>query len=102
MAAFPFLSARGDDTLLELYVQPGAAKNELAGVREGRLKVRINAPPAEGEANRGCIGFLSKTLGVPKSEIALIRGEKNRNKTLLIGRSLESIAQRLDELGVKC
>ena len=98
MASFPFLSPKDGGTLLEIYVQPKAARSELAGEREGRLKVRISAPPVEGEANRECIAFLSRILDVPKSGLRPVRGERGRLKAVLIARPPESIAARIEKL----
>lgn len=43
-------------------VQPGASKNEIVGVQEGALKIRISAPPVEEKANKMLIQFLAKEL----------------------------------------
>jgi len=39
-------------TVFRVRVQPGASKNEIVGVQEDALRVRISAPPVEGKANR--------------------------------------------------
>jgi hypothetical protein len=76
---------RSDEgTIIEITVQPRASRSELAGVHEGRLKLRITAPPVEGEANRECIHFLAKLLHVPKSSVVLLQGLKSRRKTFLV------------------
>ena len=97
---FTFLSAKGDETSLSAYIQPRAGRNQFAGVFQDRLKIRICAPPVEGEANRECIEFLSKTLGVSKSEITLVRGEQSRQKTFLIARTVDFVAAGLERAGV--
>jgi uncharacterized protein (TIGR00251 family) len=97
--AFIFLTEKGNETLLSAYIQPKAGKNELSGIFQERLKIRICAPPIEGEANRECINFLSKTLGVAKSEIRLVRGEQSRQKTFLIARPIDSIVRKLEAAG---
>lgn len=48
------------------------------------LRVRVSAPPVEGKANRALIRLLSRTLGVPSRDVQLRRGQKSRDKTLLI------------------
>lgn len=74
----------GEDLILEVHVQPGARREELAGEHGGRLKVRIKAPPVEGKANRGLIRFLAAQFGVAPRDIALLRGETGRDKRLRI------------------
>lgn len=97
---FPFLSEKGGDTLLSIYAQPKAAKNEFAGLFQERLKLRVCSPPVEGAANRECISFLAGVLGIAKSEITLARGGQSRQKTFLIARSLDFVLQKLTDAGV--
>lgn len=65
-------------------VIPGTSKNEVAGVQEGALKVRLTAPPVEGKANRACIDFLADLLGLRRSSLAIVAGEKSRKKTVTV------------------
>lgn len=60
--------------------QPRASRSELAGEYDGALKVRLAAPPVEGEANRELVRFMAKLLGVPKSAVRVASGETGRNK----------------------
>lgn len=76
----------GEDLILELHVQPGARREALAGEHSGRLKVRIQAPPVEGRANRGLIRFLAGLFGVAPRDVRLLRGESGRDKRLCIHR----------------
>lgn len=70
--------------LLEIYVQPRASRNELAGMQGDCLKVRLTSPPVEGAANKLCREFFAKRLGVAKSRVTLVAGEKSRHKRLLV------------------
>ena len=69
---------------IDLKVSPGASKNEFAGVRDNRLCVRIASPPEDGKANDSLRAFLAKSLGCPKRDIVLVKGEKSRLKTVTI------------------
>lgn len=53
---------------------------------EGRpyLKVRVASAPVEGEANAALIGFIAKSLGLPKSAVRLAAGATARFKRLEI------------------
>jgi len=53
-------------------------------VHDGALKVKVTAPPVEDAANRAVIEFLSKSLGVPKSNLQILAGAKSRDKVLQI------------------
>ena len=65
-------------------VVPRSSKEGVAGFEGGVLRIRLNAPPVEGQANAALVRFLSKALRVPKSSIELIAGEKGRNKIVRV------------------
>jgi uncharacterized protein (TIGR00251 family) len=75
---------RGGALLLSVKAFPGASRSECAGVKDGRLRVRIAAAPEGGKANGELCAFLAKTLGCPKRDIRLHTGEKSRLKTLVL------------------
>ena len=53
-------------------------------VRDGRLVVRVTAPPAEGRANAAVCALLAKALGVPKRAVQVQRGSSSRDKVVSI------------------
>ncbi len=69
---------------LTLHVQPGARRTEIAGLHGDALKIRLAAPPVEGKANAALIEFLARTFAVPQRQVALIRGEKSRDKVVVV------------------
>ncbi|NPV05376.1 MAG: YggU family protein [Syntrophaceae bacterium] len=80
-------------------VVPGASRNEVAGVQDDALKVRLAAPAVEGKANRACIDFLAGLLGVRRSSLAIASGEKSRKKTVAVeGISRRELEARLEDL----
>lgn len=96
-----FFRESGEGILVEVYVQPKASRNEVAGVHEGRLKVRLTAPPVEGAANKECGKFFAKTFELSGSEVEIIKGSKSRRKTVLLrGLSSESFQNKLKEKGI--
>lgn len=48
------------------------------------LKVRVSAPPVEGEANAALTVLLAKTLGVSKSSVRIAAGQTGRLKSVEI------------------
>jgi len=74
----------GPDLVLELLVQPRASTNAFAGVVGDRLKVRITAPPVEGEANARLTAWLAGQFGVPKSAVTLCQGAAGRRKRVKV------------------
>lgn len=77
--------------LLRLYIQPRASKNEIVGIHgETALKIRLTSPPVEGAANSACIEFLANVLGIRKSQVEIMSGQKSRIKQIkLTGISLQ-------------
>ncbi len=69
---------------LSLKVIPRAARTQIIGVEAGVLKIKVQAPPAEGAANEAVIELLAKWLRKPKSSIVLIKGEQSRHKVVRI------------------
>jgi hypothetical protein len=77
-------------------VQPKSSKNEILGIVGEEMKIKLTAPPVEGEANKECIKFLARELGISKSSIRIIGGERSRNKVLRItGITKKEIEDRL-------
>lgn len=90
------LSSSPEGILLKVRVVPGAKKSEVAGELAGRLKVRLQAPPVEGKANRELLKFLAGALGLKKNRVSLAGGERSREKSVLLaGISMEDARQRL-------
>jgi len=53
-----------DGVIFRVKVQPGTGKNEIVGVQGDTLKIKINAPPVKGKANKALVEFLAGKLGV--------------------------------------
>lgn len=74
---------------LTLHVQPGAKRTEVAGTHGDALKVRLAAPPVDGQANEALLSYLAAQFGVPKRQVELVSGHTSRKKRVqLIGATL--------------
>lgn len=101
MSPLPIMHKTAEGTTLEIYVQPRASRNELAGIHEQSLKVRLTAPPVEGEANKECLKFLAKVFGVPKAHLEIVQGHKSRRKTILVREVVPEFLQNvLEQVGI--
>jgi uncharacterized protein len=69
---------------IRLRVRASAHRNELAGLQEGVLFVRVTAPAIDGRANESMRRLVAKRLGVPKSAITIVRGDRSRDKVIEI------------------
>lgn len=79
----------GEGIFLEVRVTPGAAKEGIGGMWRDpngptRLIVRVTSPPEDGKANEAVRRLIAKVLGLSKSSVALVSGDKSRNKTLRV------------------
>lgn len=72
-----------DGLIVRIKIVPNSSKNAVVWENEG-IKVKITAQPIENKANKALIDFLSKNLKIAKSNIYIIKGELNKEKTLLI------------------
>ncbi len=70
--------------IIKIRVQPRASKNQLAGIMDDSLRVRITAPPVDGEANEACVKFLAEVFKVPRQSVQLVSGHTGRNKMIRI------------------
>jgi uncharacterized protein (TIGR00251 family) len=70
--------------ILEVRVIPRAQKTEFSGERDGRMVVRLAAPPVDGAANDALIAFLAEHYNVPRSRVRIVSGERSRNKRVEI------------------
>ncbi len=69
---------------LVVHVIPRSSADKIVEIVDGRVRIKVAAPPVEGKSNKRVIEILSKALDVPKSRISIIRGHKSRIKTLVI------------------
>jgi hypothetical protein len=69
---------------LRIRAQPRASRTEVVGEHGGALKVRVAAPPVDGDANRELVRFLAKVVGVPASAVRVVSGASGRNKVIEI------------------
>lgn len=96
MIADDMLRADADSVLIAIRVVPRAKRAEVVGEREGRLVIKVTAPPLDGRANDAVRRLLAKTAGVGVSRVRVVTGERGRDKTIRIdGRSRDEMARRL-------
>ena len=65
-------------------VVPRASRNQIAGVEGGALKIKLTAPPVEGQANEALLKFLGQVLGVPRSRLDVVAGATGRDKLISV------------------
>jgi uncharacterized protein (TIGR00251 family) len=73
-------------------VIPRSKRDEISGERDGRLLIRLTAPPVEGAANAALCRLVARRAGVPARRVTIVRGQTSRDKVVRV----EGIAE--DEL----
>ena len=88
----------GDGIVLTLHIQPRASKNEICGIQDNALKVRLTSPPVEGAANKLCREFLADLFSVPKSAVEIVSGETSRHKRVRVNGDPDRLKQLFDRM----
>ena len=80
-----FITTIRDGILLDLRVSPGAGRSSVEGpYGETALKLKVAAPPLDGKANAEAVRLLAAFLGVPRSDVTIVRGASSRDKVILV------------------
>jgi uncharacterized protein (TIGR00251 family) len=72
------------EATIEVRVQARARQDEIVGLRYGTVVIRVTAPPLDGRANRAVCRLIAKRAGVAPSRVAVIRGERSRDKVIRV------------------
>lgn len=90
------ISPATDGVIICVRVIPRAGRSEIAGVREGALVVRLNAPPVDGAANDELIEVLADALSVPRRDVSITSGTSSKRKRVRVsGITVDRAASRL-------
>jgi uncharacterized protein (TIGR00251 family) len=72
------------ESRIEVRLRPRGHADELLGLVDGVLRARVAAPPVDGQANKALCRLVAKRVGVAPTQVTLLRGEKSRQKLLLV------------------
>lgn len=79
---------KNGDVLVDVHVVPNAAKTQAVGLHgeagQQALRLRLQAPPVDGKANKAVVKWLAGCLGIPQHAVTLARGETSRHKQLRV------------------
>lgn len=92
------MARHGTSLRFRVRLQPRASRNEIAGVLDGALRVRVHAPPVDGAANEALVAFLAERLAVPRRGVRIVSGATSRTKTIEVeGVSSVDVERLADE-----
>ena len=72
------------ETIIAVRAQPGARRDEIVGLRDGVLVARVSAPALEGRANLALCRLIARGLGIRRSQVSILRGERARDKLVRV------------------
>jgi uncharacterized protein len=78
------ITEANDGVTFAVCVVPRSSRNQIVGVEGGVVKIKLTAPPVEGAANAALIEFVAEWLGVRRSAVSIVRGDKARNKLVRV------------------
>lgn len=90
-ANLPVSLDKSGNIAIKILAKPGAKQNGITDMGLEGVGVQIAAPPSEGEANAELVKFLSKLLGLRKSDVSLDKGSRSRNKIILINKGVSTV-----------
>ena len=94
----PYMEELKEGILVRVHCQPRARRPGVAGTYGTSLKLKLNAPPVDGKANKEAQELLSRIFRCPKRHIDLRSGRSSRDKAFLItGLYLEDIKRLIKE-----
>ena len=93
-----FFEVKNNKIFLKVHINPNSKKDEIVGIYNDSLKLKISSPPINGKANKALIKFLSKYLNIPKTKIKIEKGEKSKDKLIVIENKREEIVKKLQEV----
>lgn len=71
---------------MRIYIKviPRSSKNEITKISEGEYKVKLTAPPVDGQANDMLIKVLAEYFDVSRSKLTIIGGKSAKIKIIEI------------------
>jgi uncharacterized protein (TIGR00251 family) len=70
--------------IIKITLYPKSAQRGISGTAGDVLKIKVNAPPVGGAANKELIELLSDKFSMRKTAIKIIKGHTSRNKVVKI------------------
>ena len=73
--------------VMHVHIQTGAKQTATDGLHGNALKIRLAAMPVNGRANIMLVKFLAQQFAVPINLLTIKRGDKSRDKVIVIHRA---------------
>lgn len=89
---------KNNHCVIKIRLSPRSSINEIIGIENNFIKIKVTSPPIDGKANKALIQLLAKRFKIPKRDIEIKAGVNSRYKTV----SVKGLAEQeiLKHLGV--
>jgi len=88
-----------DGVILAVAAVPRSCRTEIIDIHQERCRIKIKAPPVDGEANTALIEVLAKAFGLPRKSVIQISGHKGKHKSfLLTGLNRDLVCEILEKI----
>lgn len=85
--------------VLMVLAAPRSSKTEIVEIQQDRCKIKVKAPPVDGEANSALVEYLSKIFKIPKKSVILEKGQTGKQKSFLLsGLTKEQVCQTVEAI----
>ena len=78
------ITQNAEGVVFPVRVQPRASRDEITGLIDGAMKIRLQAPALEDRANAALCEYLALLLKTPKSAVRILSGERSRIKRIAV------------------
>ena len=93
------LNETSDGVIFYVLAAPRASRTEISELRDDYCKIKVKAPPVDGEANTALIQAIAKWFGLPKKSVIQQKGFTGKQKVFLLsGLSLDKAETILNNL----
>lgn len=90
-----YFKEQNGNLLLSIYVIPRSSRSEIVGIYNDCLKIKLKSPPVDNAANEELVRFLAEKLKVPKKNIEIVKGHKQKKKIVSISKCVPQQLQQL-------
>lgn len=74
----------GERRVIKAKVTPGASRPRVEETGDGSIRIFVRSRAEKGRANAEALKRLAAHLGVPKSELTILRGAGSREKLIQV------------------
>lgn len=91
---------RGDGVwLVSVRAQPSGGRSRIVGTHGDALRIRLSAPANEGKANAELVRFMADVVGVNRSRIAIVSGDRSRDKVVSVDGDIDPLIDAVRAAG---